>query len=81
MGVIGQNRANTDVTAPVGPGLQATNNILNNVRKIQFDLDAGMLRVQTRDGRWVDYQYDDSAIDTVTYIINLTNKLAQFTAG
>ena len=79
MGVIGQNKANTDVTAPVGAGESAVNNLLTNVRKVVFDLDAGMMRVQARDGRWVDYQYDDDEITTVTYVI--ANRTAQVTAS
>jgi len=79
MGVIGQNQANSDVTAPVGAGLSAVNNLLTNVRRIEFDLDAGMLRIQARDGRWVQYAYDDDAITTVTYVI--ANRVAQLTAS
>ncbi len=77
MGVLGQEKGNTTVTAPVGAGLVATADKLTDVRAILFDIDAGMLRVQDRDGRWVQYAYDDIA--TVTYTI--ANNTAEVVAS
>jgi len=76
MGVLGQNKGNTIVTAPVGAGLQATADKLVNVREITIDFDGGMIRVKERDGRIVQYPYDD--ISTMFSVI--MNRVTEVTA-
>ncbi len=77
MGVLGQNEGNTTVTAPVGPGLQATANVLNDVREMVIDFDGGMIRVKARDGRVVQYPYDDIA----TVVSAIANRTTDITAA
>ncbi len=76
MGVLGQNKANTIVTAPVGPGLQATTDVLTDVREVVLDFDGGMIRVKARDGRIVQYPYDDIATLFALISNNVTDMIA-----
>lgn len=77
MGVLGQNTGNTTVTAPVGPGLQATADLLTDVREVVIDFDGGMIRVKARDGRIVQYPYDDIA----TVVTAIANRVSNITAA
>lgn len=76
MGVLGQNKANTVVTAAVGAGLQANQSTLLDVREVVLDFDGGMIRVKARDGRIVQYPYDDIATLFALISNNVTDMIA-----
>lgn len=54
----------TTVTAPIGPGLTATSQVITGVREVVFDTLAAALRVMKSDGTVVNY--DLKATTTVT---------------
>ena len=77
MGVLGQQKGNTVVTAPVGAGLSAVADSLTDVREVVLDFDGGMIRVKTREGRIVQYPYDDIA----TLVSLIANNVTTVTAA
>jgi hypothetical protein len=56
------------ITAPIGPGLEATSQQLTNVTDVNFQLEHGTLQVQFGSGRFS--TYDLNPVTTVTFTIS-----------